>query len=320
MHARPLIHALLGSLVFLSLAAFLSGCVTNAATGQRQLDYFSREDEIALGLEAGPQLTQEYGGAVTDPDLNRYVTGVVMSMTPHTEADYPSMPWKVTLLNSPVINAFALPGGQVFLSRGLAEKFTTEAQLAGVLGHEIGHVTAEHADRSVSRQMVLQGVAVVAGTVAGDSGMLQQAAGVLVNASGTFALKFNREQENEADMLGMRYMTKAGYHPKGMLEVMQVLAKESAGQSPPEWQSTHPNPDTRIGIIKERLNSDTYRRLIAERDLQEHQPRFQREFLDRIRRLPPAPRPQQGALEIDLEHPASWCAHCALAAANLSGR
>lgn len=285
----------------------LVGCTTNVATGKRQLDYLSRDDEIALGEEAAPQLTQEYGGAVTDPAINAYITRVTMSMVQHTEGDYRTLPWQVTLLNSDVINAFALPGGKVFISRGLAEKFTSEAQLAGVLGHEIGHVTAEHADRSIQNQLPVIGVAVVGGVLAGNDAMMQTAVGVLVGATGTFALKYSRDQENEADKLGMRYMTAAGYHPRGMKEVMQVLAAASKGQNPPEWQSTHPNPETRIGIIEKRLNSKAYAEKIAEGNLQTFEARFKTEFLDRMRNIPPPAK----RTAIDLDHPETWCLHCA---------
>lgn len=303
-------------LVQLVLAASLAssmmllvGCTTNVATGRSQFDALSREDEIALGEEALPQLTQEYGGAVTDSSLNNYVTGVGMSMVQHTEGDYRTLPWKFTLLNSSVINAFALPGGKVFMSRGLAEKFTSEAQLAGVLGHEIGHVTAEHGDQMVSRQMILSGIAVTAGVIAGNDQTAQMAAGLFMTGAGTYALTFNRDQENEADMLGMRYMTLAGYHPKAMKEVMQVLAAASEGKSPPEWQSTHPHPESRIEIIQRRLEGDAYTKKIAELPLQTYEARYRSEFLDRIKTVPAAKPAQQGA--IDLDKPETWCAHCA---------
>lgn len=295
-----------------------SGCATNAATGRSQLDYLSREDEIAIGEEAMPQLTQEYGGAITDQPLNQYISRVAMSMVEHTESDYRSLPWKFTLLNSDVINAFALPGGKVFVSRALAERFTTEAQLAGVLGHEIGHVTAEHADRMISKQLGLAIGAALLGAFAGDDENLQIAAGLLVTGAGTFALTFDRDQENEADKLGMRYMSRAGYHPKGMLEVMKVLAAAGRGDSPPEWLSTHPAPETRIGIIEERLRNKTYSELIAKGGLQEYEARFQSEFLSRLRTIPPAVKSQRG--EVDPDHPETWCWHCARGALTKEAR
>ncbi|MDX2116053.1 MAG: M48 family metallopeptidase [Planctomycetota bacterium] len=292
-------------------SALAAGCTTNIATGNRQLDYLSREDEIAIGEESQPQLTQEYGGAITDPAINSYITRVAMSMVEHTEGDYRELPWQFTLLNSDVINAFALPGGKVFISRALAEEFTTEAQLAGVLGHEIGHVTAEHADRSIQNQLPASVLATIGGAVAGESASMQAAVNVLVSGAGTFALRYSREQENEADQLGMRYMTKAGYHPKGMLEVMQVLARATEGAGgPPEWLSTHPAPQTRIGIIRERLDSERYRKQIAAGNLVENEARFQSEFLARLRAVP-APARTERSSRFDLSDPAGWCWHCA---------
>jgi predicted Zn-dependent protease len=295
-------------LVLLGLALALPACTTNPATGRRQLDYLSREDEIALGTEVAQQLTQEYGGAVTDPAVNRYITGIGMSMVRHTESDYPTLPWEFTLLNSEVINAFALPGGKVFISRGLAERFRNEAELAAVIGHEIGHVTAEHADRGIQNQLPVLGVAVVGGILAGNDQMMQAAVGVLVSATGTFALKYNREQEDEADKLGMRYMVAAGYNPAGMLGVMRTLSEASKGQNPPEWQSTHPLPETRIANTQRRLDG-RYRDIVNDPNYGTFEARFQREFLDRMRTIPyPAKRTEGGP---DLSDPASWCLHCA---------
>ncbi len=302
------------ALTLAGIGAGLGGCVTNKATGRSQFDYLSREDEIALGDEAGPPLTQEYGGAVTDPRITSYVTGVGMSLAKQTEADYASLPWTFTLLNSPVINAFALPGGKVFVSRGLAEKFESEAQLAGVLGHEVGHVTAEHADRAISRQLGLTGIAIGLGVLAGSDSNMQVAAGVLVAGTGVFALRYSRDQESEADKLGMRYMVKAGYHPRGMLEVMQVLAEAAkGGGAPPEFLSTHPAPQTRIGEIQKRLDT-TYAEVIKEKGdtLIVGEERFRAEFLEPMNRIPmPVQKPAQGS--IDLKQPWTWCAHCAAA-------
>ncbi|MBL8747151.1 MAG: M48 family metalloprotease [Phycisphaerae bacterium] len=296
------------ALLGLCSLSFITGCTTNIATGRSQLDALSREDEIALGEEALPQLTEEYGGAVTDPALNQYVTGVAMSMVRHTEGDYATLPWKITLLNSDVINAFALPGGKVFVSRALAEKFTSEAQLAGVLGHEIGHVTAEHADRSIQNQLPTMILAGIGSVLAGNDAAMQAAVGVMVDASGTFALKFSRDQENEADKLGMRYMVAAGYHPKGMLEVMQVLAAASKGQNPPEWLSTHPAPESRIEIIQKRLDT-RYKDIVNDPKYQTFDARFRTEFLERIKTVPAPKKVQKGM--IDLERPETWCLHCA---------
>lgn len=290
------------------LAPTLGGCVTNEATGRKQFNFLSRQDEIALGQEAGPQLTSSYGGEVSSPALRAYVTSVGMKLVEHTEGDYRTLPWKFTLLDSDVINAFALPGGQVFMSRALAERFSSEAELAGVLGHEIGHVTAEHGDRAVARQIGLTAVAVGASILAGDDSNMQLASQVMVTGAGVYALSFSRDQEKEADALGMRYMVAAGYDPVGMLRVMQVLAKASEGSGQWEILSTHPDPKSRISAIEKRINKK-YASTQGNPDYGLHEARYQRDFLAPLKQLPPAPKSPQARL--DLAAPHTWCAHCA---------
>ncbi len=284
------------------------GCVTNPATGRRQFNFMSRDDEIALGLESGPQLTQSYGGEVPSPAIAAYVTSVGRKLVEQTESDYRDLPWKFTLLNSDVINAFALPGGQVFVSRALAERFTSEAELAAVLGHEVGHVTAEHADRAVGTQLGLSVVAAGASIFAGDDQTLQLASQAVVGASGVYALTFSREQENEADELGMRYMVAAGYDPVGMLRVMETLAQASKGSGQWEILATHPDPQTRVGKVTKRIN-ERYKSTQGDPKYGLYEPRYQSEFLARIRSIPPAPKSEQSRLDPGV--PGEWCAVCA---------
>lgn len=264
------------------------GCAKNAATGRTQFNVLSRDQEVAMGMEAGPQLTASYGGEVPDQVLRDYVTRIGLKVATGVEKDYKNIPWKFTLLNSDVINAFALPGGQVFMSRALMERMTNEAQLAGVLGHEIGHVTAEHIDQRIGRDYALQIGAAVGGAVAGaDYG--QMVSQVITQGGGAFALKFGRDEESQADSLGMRYMTRAGYNPQGQLQVMQILKEASKGSGGgPEWLSTHPAPQTRIDRIKD----------IIKKDYAKTQDNPQYVFddvsfapmLDRLKRLPAAPK------------------------------
>lgn len=135
--------------------------------------------------------------------------------------------------------------------------FTNEAQLAGVLGHEIGHVTAQHIDERISRAMGVEVLAQVAGAAAGNQSVWAQAIPAVVGIGGQgYLLKFGRDQESEADILGLRYMVKAGYDPHGMLEVMEILAEASQGSSQPEFLSTHPHPETRLKTINTQLEGD----------------------------------------------------------------
>lgn len=239
------------------LITSVTGCSTNLATGKKQLNVMSVQEEIALGNQAMPDLVTEYGGVVPDTILTKYVSKVGEHLSQQTEGDAPKLPWEFTLLDSDVINAFALPGGKVFISLALMAEMNNEAQLAGVLGHEIGHVTARHVNDRLTQQLGFSIVASILTRAATDSDY-SQLTELLVGVGGTgYLMKFSRDQESESDSLGMRYMARAGYNPKGQLQVMQILDAESkknpGGQ--PEFLSTHPLPQTRIDRIAKLLKT-----------------------------------------------------------------
>jgi len=277
MKNRWLQQGMVGSLLLMFLI-ISTGCSVNPATGRSQLNMMSTQDEIALGTQAMPTLITEYGGEVADKTLREYVTRVGMHLAKQTEADNPDLPWEFTLLDSDVINAFALPGGKVFISLGLMAEMSNEAQLAGVLGHEIGHVTARH----INDRMVQEaGVSVFASilTSATKESDYSEMVGLVVGVGGTgFILKYSRSQESESDTLGIRYMTRAGYDPIGQLQVMQILEsaqEEAGGAGAPEWLSTHPYPTTRIDDINHLLASD-YASTQNNPEYQLYEDRFQR--------------------------------------------
>lgn len=292
MHARlPLL-----TLVLALVAPALVGCVTNAATGRSQLNTLSREDEIALGEQGQQELVPQYGGPVQDAALQAYVREVGMKMVPYVEGDYASLPWEFTLLDSEVINAFALPGGKVFLTRGLASRLKSEAEMAGVLGHEIGHVTAEHADKRISSQLIFTGLLVGASIAAGysDDDLVKVGVPVLVGVGGQgFLLKFGRDEEYESDSLGMRYMTKAGYNPEGQARVMEILAEASKG--PREWEmlSTHPYPENRVRRARDIIQKQ-FPQTVDNPQYGFFQQEYERRMLEPLRRLPPPKQIQQG--------------------------
>jgi predicted Zn-dependent protease len=285
------------ALVLGASAALVGGCQVNPATGKSIYAPLSASDQLKMGEEAAPQLTQEFGGAVKDQQLQAYVTQVGKKLAAQTESNYPSLPWEFTLLDSPVVNAFSIPGGKVFMTRGLMEKMTNEAQLAGVLGHEIGHVTAQHVAQQVGQAQILQGLGTVAGLAvseggSGSAGSLGQLLMPALNVGGQlYMLKFSRTDETQADALGMRYMTKAGYNPKAQMQVMEIL--KSLGGGGAEFLQTHPLPETRIKQVQQLL--DTTYKAQANDPNYGFYPERMAPALTRLRQLPPPPQPKASA-------------------------
>lgn len=237
--------------VVATVLALVTGCEVNPTTGRKQFLGLSRQQEVQIGTEYGPQMTQEMGGVVQKVELRDYVTEVGRKLVAQVGQDDPSMvdlPWEFTLLNSDVVNAFALPGGKVFMSRGLAEKMTSEAQLAGVLGHEIGHVTAKHTSERYGDEMKANlGSGLLSVLVGATTGVdVSQISGQVAQIA---LLSYSRDQESEADELGLRYMSRAGYNPIGQRQVMEILASLDKAGREPEFLSTHPYPEERIKNI-----------------------------------------------------------------------
>jgi predicted Zn-dependent protease len=315
----------------------LGACEKNATTGRNQLKALSRDEEVALGATEGPKMTAQMGGEVQDERLRAYIDEVGQKLKDQTEVDGPTRKWVYTLLDSDVVNAFALPGERVFMSRGLADKLTTEAQLAGVLGHETGHVMARHTSERIAESQYTGIATGLLGAVAGVFVKNPTAASTLptlMDQGGqTLVLHFSRDQESEADMLGMRYMTKAGYNPHGQLEVMQVLDKEAGAGGTIEWLSTHPLPKTRIKDVGDKLQKEyAYTQSGPQAgNYQDYADRYRQRYLS-LRELAPnppsAPKSQKtkkktaavdengrtrllaSVGEIDVDDPTTWCAIC----------
>jgi predicted Zn-dependent protease len=302
---------LVRALTAATLSLMLAACSTNPATGKSQFNALSREQEIAIGEEAMPQLIEEFGGEIPSARVQAYVDEIGARIAANTESDYPGLPWEFTALNGPEINAFALPGGKVFVSRGMLEAMANEAQLAGVLAHEIGHVTARHINERYSQELGIGLGASIVGAVLGDGGATSQIVGAASQlGSGLVLLSFNRDQELEADTLGMRYMSLTGYDPYGMLQMMQILASQGGGGGGPEFFSTHPHPETRIESIQREL-SQNYGHTQGNTEFRLYPERYQERMLREL----PAARGQSGGgrlmERVALGDPAGWCAHCA---------
>jgi predicted Zn-dependent protease len=283
----------------------LIGCETNPSTGRSQLIVVSSEETAQMGEQAKPELIKEYGGEVESAQLRQYVAQVGKRLIRHVEPEYAGTKWEFITLDSDVINAFALPGGKVFMSRGLLEQLNSEAALAGVLGHEIGHVTAKHVDERISHSMIVQGLAGVGSAAVGGSGGWAEVIPLVVGVGGQgYLLKFGRDQESEADRQGVKYMVKAMYDPTGMEDVVRVLIKASEGQEQWEMLSTHPDPKRRLTDVQQLIEKD-YAFAVNNSQYRKFENRFDRDA------LPYLPKRQSLRNETaPLPASALWCAHC----------
>ncbi|NIR42856.1 MAG: M48 family metalloprotease [Gemmatimonadetes bacterium] len=228
------------------------GCPVNPATGERQLILISQQQEIAMGQEYKKQVVAQIG-LYDDPQLQEYVSEIGMALA--SESEMPDLPWSFQVVDDPVVNAFALPGGPIFVTRGILAHFGSEAELAGVLGHEIGHVTGRHSAEQMSRAQAAQ-----LGLGVGSIFVPEIAAyGDLIGAGvGILFLKFGRDDERQSDDLGLRYMRHAGYDPRAMVGVFDMLGRVSeaaGGGGLPTWLSTHPAPENREARMDETLDS-----------------------------------------------------------------
>ncbi|HEX4934474.1 MAG TPA: M48 family metallopeptidase, partial [Gemmatimonadaceae bacterium] len=237
------------SLVAPLLAAGVTACAVNPATGRRELSLVSESQEIQMGLD-GAKAAAAQMGVYPDSALQRYVASLGQQVAKAGER--PALPWSFTVVDDPIVNAFALPGGPIFISRGILTHMNSEAQLVSVLGHEVGHVTAKHSVNQLSKQQLLGGLFTVGMIVRPE---LQQYSGLASQGLGLLFLKYGRDDETQADELGFRYMTRIGYDPHEMGEMFKTLERTSGGgaRSTPEWLSTHPDPGNRVARTDERI-------------------------------------------------------------------
>ncbi|MBM4154708.1 MAG: tetratricopeptide repeat protein [Lentisphaerae bacterium] len=210
-----------------SSAAALAGCVTNPVTGKSQFSLVSEDQEIAMDRENAPhQVSADYG-AVRSDAVNRYVGSVGTALTGVSHR--PSMPYSFRAVNASYINAYAFPGGSIAATRGILLELGDEAQLAGLLGHEVGHVCARHTASRMTTGMLAQ-LVVAGAAIALEQSDKGEAAAVVAGLGGVGAgmllARYSRADERQADALGMEYMTKAGYNPQGMAGLMEVLLRQ----------------------------------------------------------------------------------------------
>ena len=245
--ARLVVAALIALFAVIS---YFGKSSVNPITGETQRVAMTPEQEVAMGLKTAPEMAAQMGGLSQNAKARELVSRVGAKLVRASAAA--NTPYKFSfhvLADRRTVNAFALPGGPIFITEGLLAQLRTEGELAGVLGHEIGHVLARHSSERLAKQQLTQGLisAVVVGSGDYTSAQIAQMAGSMIN------MKYGRQDELESDSLGLRIAFEAGYDPRAMGGVMEVLAKASGGSKQPEFASTHPAPENRQARIKEEI-------------------------------------------------------------------
>ena len=221
----------------------LTGCARNPVTGKREIVLVSESQEIAMGAQSHQQVREEYG-VVQSENLQRYLQTIGNKLA--AVSHRPGLDWHFTVVDSPVVNAFAIPGGYIYLTRGILAYLNNEAELAGVVGHEIGHVTARHSVHQITRQQLTQIGLGVGGVLSPTFG---QFGGLAESSLGLVFLRFSRDDERQADRLGVEYSSRAAYDPREVSNFFEVLRRMSEAddrETIPGWLSTHPDPPERV--------------------------------------------------------------------------
>jgi len=230
-----------------NLILFLSaGCAVNPITGKEELMLMGEEQDAAIGKKYAPELEKQMGGKINNAALQNYVNTVGQKVA--NVSHRRSWNYQFVALDDDMVNAFALPGGYIFITKGMLKQLTTESQLAAILGHETAHVVARDTAALMSREI---GISILLSAAMSDStsSTARTAADLTRQIIG---LRFSRSDEKDADLAGLDYMVRAGYDPNGMVETMQILQNQQK-ERPIEFFSTHPNPENRIGYLKSRI-------------------------------------------------------------------
>ena len=246
------------AIAIFSIISYFGTTQNNPITGETQHISITPEQEIALGLQAAPEMESEFGGEDASANDQAVVEQIGNNILQGSSAASSPYQFDFHLLADPqTINAFALPGGQVFITRALYDKLQTEGELAGVLGHEIGHVIARHSAEQIAKTQLTEGLTGAAVIAAYDPNnpSSAQSAQIAALIGQLVTLKFSRDDELEADKFGVCFMNEAGYDPNEMVSVMKILEASATGNQPPEFFSTHPNPERRIERIQEAIQN-----------------------------------------------------------------
>ena len=236
------------------LSAALAACATNPATGNKEFSLMSEAQEVQLGQEMDGQVRREMG-VYDDAELQRYVSEIGLRLARASER--PNLPWHFTVVDEPAVNAFALPGGYIYVTRGILAFLHDEEQMAGVLGHEIGHVTARHSAQQYTKATSAGVGLTLLSIFVPEARPLQ---GVAETALGVLFLKHGRDDELQADRLGAQYTAKTGWDPRGVAGMLRTLQRldvaSGSHKGVPNWLSTHPAPADRVEKVTAFIQSN----------------------------------------------------------------
>lgn len=253
---RLLIGIVMG---IVALISYYSKNQVNPITGEKQHIDLTPEQEVAMGLQSAPQMAQEYGGLYNDNEVQQQIKSVgyklVKQVVDEVKSKGANVPYQFdfhVLADDQTVNAFALPGGQMFITVGLLKRLKSEDQLAGVLGHEIGHVIHRHSAQQMAKSDFYNGLVGAVATATSD-GTGMGGGQIAQYVAQIQQMKFGRNDELQSDEFGVKYLIKAGYNPNAMIEVMEILAEAGSGQQRDEFMSSHPSPENRIAKIKEHI-------------------------------------------------------------------
>ena len=236
----------------ISLFSYFASQEFNPVTGENQYISMTKQQEIALGLQSAPELIQQFGGLYPDDSVQQLIDDIGNELVRDSIANDTVWQFEFHVLDDPnTVNAFALPGGQVFITTALLSETSRQDQIAGVLAHEIVHVLARHGAQRVAKSELTNGLIGAVAVASGEASAAQTAAmiGQLIN------MQYGRDDEIESDTIGVCLMLDAGYDAQGMVEVMEILAAANEGPRQPEFFSSHPNPENRIARIQEAIRN-----------------------------------------------------------------
>ncbi len=268
--------------LFLIVGLFLAhfcGCGVNPITGKTEFQIISDSEEVVLGEASKKEAEAQFGGIMHNKEIEEYVNYVGQKLA--RVSHRPKFQYTFKVVNSNILNAFAIPGGFIYITRGLLSRFTKESQLAAVLSHEVAHIGARHSARMLENALLAQGIILGGYQIIRKNTKSRDTKNIYLIASqitATIILSgYSRENEEQADILGLDYMVKTGYHPYGMLELMQILQKESKEHPNliEDLFRTHPYTKKRIEYVKKEIDSK-YKDVLERRSFTEDTPEFQK--------------------------------------------